>query len=363
VSKFVAEQRERITNQCLEAIAKIPEVAHLPKAGLVDHMPEFLLELSNWVSGDRQAAERAYLHLAQGHALQRLGHGVDLGPLLVEYQLLREVLLTELGTIVDPKGLVDINRALDLAISESVKRFAMHREEIRERFVSILGHDLRNPLMALTLAAETILTTPDCTQPAHARLASAIRKGGERMGRMIGDLVDFALGQLGGGIPAVPQTCDMGDICREAVDELRATHSDRDIKLTSKGHLVGSFDRDRVVQVISNLVANALVHGNDPITVRVFEAPDRQHIVTEVHNEGPPIPVETQKMLFDPFRRGAKAKRGGLGLGLYIVQQIALAHGAICTVESLPENGGTTFRIRWPRAPLGEVARPYQEKV
>ncbi|MBA3500018.1 MAG: HAMP domain-containing histidine kinase [Myxococcota bacterium] len=358
MTRFIADHRAEITGLWIKRVATIPEIANLPPAALVDHMPEFLFELGRWVDGEREARERAYLFLAQGHALQRLGHGVDLGSILVEYQLLREVLLTEIlaNVRVDEVGIVGVNRALDLAISEAVKRFAIHREEIRDRFVSILGHDLRNPLMALTLAAETILATPNCTQAAHPRLAAAIRRGGERMSRMIGDLVDFALGQLGGGIPAVPRACDMGEICREAVDELHATHPGREVALEKQGDLRGSFDRDRVMQVISNLVANALLHGHDPIVTRASESDDRQFLITEVSNAGPPIPAEMLVGIFDPFRRGAKAKRGGLGLGLYIVQQITLAHGASCTVDS--NERATTFRIRWPRAPLDEVPRP-----
>jgi signal transduction histidine kinase len=358
VTRFITEHRAQITDAWKARVATIPEIANLPPAALVDHLPEFLQELARWVDGERDARDRAYLHLTQGHALTRLGHRVELGTLLTEYQVLRETLLTEILKQVrdDPDGIVGVNRAMDLAISEAVRRFALHRDEIRERFIGILGHDLRNPLMALTLAAETILATPNCTQPAHARLAAAIRKGGERMGRMIGDLVDFAMGQLGGGIPAVPLLCDMGEICRESVDELRATHPDRDITLEIRGDLRGAFDRDRVVQVISNLVANALVHGHDPIVVRAHESKDHEFVITEVHNAGPAIPEDTIGTIFDPFRRGARAKRGGLGLGLYIVQQIALAHGARCTIES--NDDGTTFRIPWPRTPVDQVDRP-----
>jgi signal transduction histidine kinase len=166
------------------------------------------------------------------------------------------------------------------------------------------------------------------------------------MGRMISDLVDFSLGELGGGIPCVPETADLGEICREAVDGLRASHPERAIALEATGAFIGSFDHDRVAQVISNLVTNAVVHGGDPITIRVHEASD--HVVTEVHNLGTAIAAEALPSLFDPFRRGPRARRGGLGLGLYIVQQIALAHGATCIVDSTNDHG-TTFRIAWPR--------------
>lgn len=359
VARFIAKNREQITEVWHARVAKLPDLATLPPSVVVDHLPEFLLELSRWIAGDTEASQRAYVLLVQGHALTRLGHGVGLDTLLAEYQVLRELILEHVLDEAhdDKRGIIALDRAFDLAFAEAVRRFTMHRDEVRERFVGILGHDLRNPLMALTLAAETILETP-CSQSGHARLAAAIRKGGERMSRMNSDLVDFALGQLGGGIPALPQTCDMADICREAVDEMRATHPDRDIKLDTTGHLAGSWDRDRVIQVISNLVANALLHGEDPIRARAYESDDRQFVITEVTNEGAPIPAELIGGLFDPFRRGARAKKGGLGLGLYIVQQIALAHGARVDVESTAD--GTTFRIAWPRAPLDEVARPDQ---
>lgn len=362
-SRYIAEHRGEITEAWRARVAAIPELARLPPSALVDHLPEFLRELARWVAGDHTAAGRAYLTLVEGHALQRLGHGIELSTLLAEYQLLRECVLAHVVPHVahDPEGIVAVNRAFDLAFAESVRRFAIHRDEVRERFVGILGHDLRNPLMALTFAAESILATPPCSQPSHAQLASVIKKGSARTSRMIDDIVDFALGQLGGGIPAVPQTCDMGEICRESVDELRSVHPDRQVALETRGNLVGSWDRDRVVQVISNLVANALAHGRDPITARAYEADDRQAIVTEVHDTGPAIPPETVDGLFDPFRRGANVRRTGLGLGLYIVRQIALAHGATCTVDS-SEQAGTTFRIRWPRTPLEQVPRPYQPR-
>jgi signal transduction histidine kinase len=362
-AEVVKDRREQITERWRVEVAKLPELAALPPSALVDHLPEFLFELATWAGGDDSAATRAYVHMIEGHALTRLGHGVDLETLLSEYQLLRQVMLSEILAHVrdDPDGIVAVNRALDLAISESVRAYTRRRDEVRERFVGILSHDLRNPLMALSLAAESILETP-CSQAAHARLANAIGRGGDRMSRMIADLGDFALGQLGGGIPAVPQTCDMGEICREAVSELRAAHAGRQIDLETRGDLAGSWDRDRCLQVMSNLVANAIVHGEDPIRVLAYETEDHEHVITEVHNSGRPIPPDAIGHVFDPFKRGARAKRGGLGLGLYIVRQIALSHGGDCTVESTPE-AGTTFRIKWPRTPLSVMRRPYQDDV
>lgn len=358
--------RQEIIEEWLRRISAIPALAKLPPAALVDHMPEFLHELAVASLGDSVAARRAYERLISGHALQRLGFGVELATLLEEYAVLRQVVLGYLLRGPSPESvrdpLLEVDRALDLAIGASVRAFAARRDEVREQFVSMLGHDLRGPLQALILGAENILRQPDCTAPMHARAATAIRRSAERMNRLVSDLVDFARGQLGGGIPAVPVTCDMGELCREVADELRTAHPERSIAVTATGDLVGSWDRDRLVQAMVNLVANAVQHGRDPIEIRAFEARDRQAVTTEIHNSGPPIPEDAIPRLFEPFRPGGGAPRRGLGLGLFIVQQIALAHGAECIVRST-EASGTTFSIEWPRSPLSEVSRPYQRRA
>lgn len=366
VIETIRTRRAQITEAWRKRVSTLPNVSRIPSPSVADHIPEFLHELATWLAGKTESPSQAYGRLVQGHALQRLSYGISLATLLDEYMILREVILTELLAVESDAdvraALVDVNLALDGAIAQSVHAFAARREEVRERFVSILGHDLRNPLQALMLGAEQILANPACGQPAHARLASAIHRGADRMARMIRDLVDFALGHLGGGIPTVLATCDMGEICRECVDELRAAHPDRTLALSVRGDLKGSWDRDRVLQLISNLVSNALVHGHDPISVKVWEEADREAVVVAVHNGGPPIPADAVPTLFEPFRRGAKASRGGLGLGLYIVNQIALAHGATVEVTSTVEEG-TMFTLRWPRTPLTVVPRPDQPQA
>jgi signal transduction histidine kinase len=332
----------------------------------VDHLPEFLHELALATAGSSEASRRAYQLLVTGHALQRLGLGVTLSTLLEEYALLRRVVLSYLLRTVPVdelrQRLQELEGTFDLAVGESVQTFTARRDERRDQFVSVLGHDLRGPLQAVRLGAESILGQPACGTPAHARTAAAIRRSAERMQRLISDVIDFARGQLGGGIPAVPVTCDLGEMCREVADELRVAHPDRQLSVVTSGDLVGSWDRDRLIQAISNLASNALIHGRDPVTIRAFEEPDREAVTTEVHNLGPPIPEEQLPTLFDAFRRGEAAHPGGLGLGLYIVQQIAHAHGGECVVRS-SEAEGTTFSIKWPRTPLTAVPRPYQRQV
>ncbi len=363
IGRRLVAGRKEITDEWYRRIAALPELQRIPPSGIMDHMPEFLYELARASSGDQDATRRAYEQLVSGHALQRLGFGVGLPTLLDEYAVLRQVILEHLLPAGPAESLreelLELDRAFDLAIRGSVRSFAARRDELREQFVSVLGHDLRNPLQALTMGAESILRRPDCGDPTHARAAATIRRSAERMHRLISDVIDFARGQLGGGIPAVPVTCDMGEVCHEVVEELSVGHPDRALSVETSGDLKGSWDRDRLAQAISNLVSNALIHGRDPITVRAFESPDHQTVTTEVHNAGPPIPAELIPTLFEAFRHGRTGARGSLGLGLFIVQQIALAHGGTCHVRST-EAEGTTFSIRWPRAPLTEVPRPYQ---
>lgn len=363
IGRLLMAKRTEITEQWRVRVAAMPGLARLPPSGIVDHMPEFLGELAHASAGDSEATRRAYERLVAGHALQRLSFGVELATLLEEYAVLRQVILAQLLGVSQEEHLrgelLDLDRTLDLAIVESVRTFATKRDQLREQFVSMLAHDLRSPLQALIIGAESILHQPDCGAPTHARAAAAIRRSAQRMNRLVADVMDFARGQLGGGIPSVPVTCDMAEISREVAEEARLASPGRAVTVAAGGDLVGSWDRDRVLQALSNLVTNALIHGHGPVEIRVREAPDRESVTTEIHNPGPPIPAAMLPELFTPFRRGLAARPGGLGLGLYIVQQIALAHGAECVVRS-SEGEGTTFSIRWPRAPLTEVPRPYQ---
>jgi signal transduction histidine kinase len=138
----------------------------------------------------------------------------------------------------------------------------------------------------------------------------------------------------------------MGALCRAAATEIAAAHPQRPLAVELHGDLHGNFDRDRVIQALSNLLSNAVQHGQGPIELSAYETAGRDTIVTAVTSHGPPIPPEVLARIFDPFARAATS-RGGLGLGLYIVQQIAQAHGATCDVHSSGE--ATTFAIRWPR--------------
>jgi signal transduction histidine kinase len=354
VSKYIRSHADDIVQEWLRRVrGVVPEDRALSRPALIDHMPEFMPAIADWIEGETARAERGFDRLAEGHAVQRLGHGLTLESLTEEYALMREVILTKLLAI-DLTGdaradLVKFNLGMDKAINESVRRYAQRRDELRERFIGILGHDLRNPLGAITMAAEVLVRDEDLP-PRHLAIGARILRSSDRMRQMVDELLGFAQGHLGGGIPAEPVPGDMGELARAAVDEVGAAYPERAIKLTATGDLRGDWDHARVHQALSNLIGNAVHHGDDPIAVSV-DADGDGFVVTEIANRGTPIPADAIPTLFDPFRRHIQRPRKGdrgLGLGLYIVNEIASAHGATIDVKST-EADGTRFILRWPR--------------
>jgi signal transduction histidine kinase len=325
------------------------ESLQLKRSVLVDHLPEFLLALAHWVDGDTHGAQRGFDALAEGHALTRLGNGISLGSLTAEYAILRGVIMQHVmaGPLdaQDRARVVLLNAGLDRAINDAVERYTSARETTRETFIAILGHDLRNPLAAVRMAAQRIAALGVAEAEKHVQV---IERAGGRMERLIVDLLDFARGRLGGGFRVEPRDEDMGDLCRVAIDEIDAARSGRTIHYRHSGNLLGRWDRDRVVQALANLLINAVDHGADPIEVEA-RSDGAEAVVTEIRNVGAEIPEEVVRTMFDPFNvraRGA-ASSSGLGLGLYIVHEIVLAHGGTIDVK---QEDSVVFSIRWPRA-------------
>ncbi len=312
---------------------------------LREHVYELLDGLAAWIEGATDHAKRAFAVLVEVPALQALGYGVGLETLVRELGQLRLVILRDAFARVDAAELHDSILALaagmDHAIADATSRFAQQREDVRDRFIGILGHDLRDPLTMVQITARILGRHPKLK--AHA---DRIEGACDRMLRMVGDVLDFARGHLGGGIPARPAPQDLGELCRIAAEEVAAANPDRPISVELQGDLHANVDRDRMMQAMANLLSNAIQHGTGPI--EVCARGEHDTIVTSVTSHGAPIPSQELARIFDPFARADAAMgRPGLGLGLYIVQQIALAHGAHCEVESTPK--GTTFAIRWPR--------------
>ncbi len=221
----------------------------------------------------------------------------------------------------------------------------------RERFIGILGHDLRSPLTTVVIGSASIVAA---VEAAPARTAAQrIHRNARRMERMIADLLDFTRSRQDAGMPVELADMDMAAVVERAVQEARVAHAERTITFASSGDTRGRWDADRIEQIVSNLVTNAVAYSphDTQVAVRVRRA--LGDVELEVTNLGPAIRPELLPLLFDPFRRAIEegvtsaAARHGLGLGLYIVDQIARAHGGTAAVTSTTSEG-TTVTVRLP---------------
>jgi signal transduction histidine kinase len=219
--------------------------------------------------------------------------------------------------------------------------------ELRDQFLAILGHDLRNPLQAISSTAA--LLERRLSDSVLIGMASRIRSNVRRMSALIDDVLDFARGRLGSGIGVDIKDCaDVESSLVSVVEELQDGSPQRQIVLDASVTQPVQCDLGRVQQVLSNLVGNALTHGaaDSPIKVTVRDTDDE--LVLEVCNAGEPIPAESIGKIFQPFyRQSTSANRQGLGLGLHICSQIVRAHGGTLAVESTREQG-TRFTVRLP---------------
>jgi PAS domain S-box-containing protein len=223
------------------------------------------------------------------------------------------------------------------------KRAEAELARTRDLFLGMLGHDLRNPLNTIVSSLYSLeKQANDASRPVFGRVSRAA----ERMTRLISQLLDFTRARLGAEIPVSPVPGDLVALCAASVEELEARHPDR-IRFSSEGPVPGLWDPDRLAQIVSNLVVNALQHGSteEPVSVRVASSNGRASI--EVVNCGRSIPEEDRFRIFEPFSRAAgDSSAGGVGLGLYIVREIVRSHGGTIEVES--GGGQTRFTVQLP---------------
>ncbi|MFP2911578.1 ATP-binding protein [Pyxidicoccus sp. 3LFB2] len=240
------------------------------------------------------------------------------------------------------------------------------RADFERQLIGIVSHDLRNPLSAITLAVSVMLQRGGLDERMERHL-QRIQRSAERATGMIRDLLDFTRARQGGGIPVFPQPADLHEVVHAVVDELHAAAPGRRLVSEQTGSGVGTWDPDRLSQMLGNLLGNALQYSPPNTPVRVVSRGLDDGVVLEVHNEGTPIPPEQQLRIFEPLERGAERPedRGGrsIGLGLYIVRSIAQAHGGTVEVRSLAEEG-TTFTVRLPRhAPSAAANRDVPDEA
>jgi signal transduction histidine kinase len=220
---------------------------------------------------------------------------------------------------------------------------------LRERLVAIVGHDLRNPLTSISMAAH--LLSSRALAPAEVELVNRLQRSANRMTRMIDQILDFARIRSGQSFALQFESADLRQISQSVIDELRLSRPDQEIALSIEGRADAIFDSDRIAQVLSNLIGNAIKYGTGgPINVTVYETTS-DAVSIEVHNFGRAIPQAAQAHIFDAFNQKVTGEdRSSIGLGLFIAKEIVRAHGGSISVRS-PDRDGTTFSVILPRRP------------
>jgi PAS domain S-box-containing protein len=227
----------------------------------------------------------------------------------------------------------------------SQEQLALARD-FEKWILAIVSHDIRDPLGAIQLAAHALQMIP--TSPLVQKQAQVVVRGVKRIENIVGDLLDLSREREGSGISVDPKPSDLRAMCQEIVDELKSLARDREITFDCEADGHGLWDEGRVLQAISNLASNAVQHGEPGTAVHVRLTGDPQKVAVEIRNQGT-IPEDILPRVFEPFRSGRHhGSRGeGLGLGLFIANAIARAHGGGVEVDS--SGGNTMFRLVLPR--------------
>jgi len=249
------------------------------------------------------------------------------------------------------RELVRSRKKLEAVVAElnDLHASARDRAMFAEQMIGIVSHDLRNPLNAISMGAE-LLAGSDELPPSQRRLVERITRATDRATRLIAELLDFTQARVGSGIAVTRREISLHDVIADALDELRLAQPTHVLVHRRIGDAPAYADPSRLAQVVGNLISNAVSYGSSaPITVTSIAEPE--HSSLAVHNEGAPIPAALQRTMFEPMTRGATADTGArsVGLGLFIVREIARAHGGTAAVTSTAAEG-TIFRLQWPAA-------------
>jgi signal transduction histidine kinase len=372
LSRFLTDRAEDILVEW-EAFAKTLEPAAIlmSSAALRDHASQMLkaiaLDIDSLQSDAQQTAKsqgdapsKFPNSAASIHGTLREVSGFSLVQLTAEFRALRASVLRlwlphvrEFNEDIHD-DLMRFNEAVDQALAESAVTFSEHNDKTRERFLAILGHDLRTPLSAISMTGSLLVRSNSAE--GNAAIGKRLVRSAATMSTMVNDLLEYSRSQLGGKMPMAPSPSDMGDIAQAALHDAALAHPDCAFEFHSDGDLSGIFDGVRLQQVIVNLLTNAAQYRarGTAITLNVEGAQDE--VAIAVTNLGPAIPADALKTIFSAMVQlpvdGEQPgrPRTSLGLGLFIARETALAHGGSIQVSS-NDVDGTTFTVRIPRAP------------
>ena len=237
-------------------------------------------------------------------------------------------------------------------MTESINYYTSTVEHSRNLFLGILGHDLRNPIGAMTMSAELIAKIGPLSERQKMFIDQILVSSGRAI-EILNQVLDLTRARIGSGLQIIRGPMDMAFVARQLIHEMRAAHPERTFTIEVAGETEGEWDRARIGQVFSNLLGNAVQYGfkDRPIHVEIKGRQD--DVVVSIHNDGLPIPSNALPRIFDALVRSSAEEIGqghsnNLGLGLYITKEIVSAHGGTITVTS-SEKYGTKFTALFPR--------------
>ena len=341
LANFLESSRNKILDAAVAFARTIPVLHSLAEHDLRDHLPELLQTISADLRAPQSRTESiikshgnapavASQTAAQTHGLIRAQLGLSIEQLVAEYRALRSSVL-RLWADAHPanpttlENVVRFNEAIDQAVAQSVQFYADERERWRQIYLGVLGHDLRGPLNAITLTVD-LMRMEASGRPAHLALLS---KGVKRLASLLDSLLEYSRATMGVGMTLQREHVDLAVACADEIELLRAAHPRAHIEYLTTENTIGDFDASRIREALSNLVTNAIAHGDGSAAIKVHVGRDDAHINIAVENGGDIAPEEFE-MLFEPlYRRDARTlmvERTHLGLGLFITRQIARAH-------------------------------------
>jgi signal transduction histidine kinase len=369
LADFIVRDMEIILRQWEEfAATLLPAATNMKSLALRDHAQQILEAVAADLSAaqTREAQREKSLGrapklteapetAAQTHGHLRALSGFEINQLAAEYRALRaSVLRLWMGECqpeaLDPDDIIRFNEAIDQALAESVGFFTSQVDQARNLLLGMLGHDMRSPLQTIQMTAVYLaaLNAGDKVSQAASRMIHS----GARMQALLDDMLDFNRTKLGLGINISPTNVDLANLFADELNLVRAAHPDRQIDLVMVGDTQGVWDGKRLQQLLGNLVLNAIKYGSSASAVQVVVTATDEEVRFEVKNCGVAIEQQTLSRIFEPLRRGADQEHqydsdGNLGLGLYIVREVAKAHGG--DVEARSDKAETVFTVRLPR--------------
>ncbi|WP_339650308.1 HAMP domain-containing sensor histidine kinase [Halopseudomonas pelagia] len=377
LDKFISANMEAILKEWEDfARANQPSGGDLKVIDLRDHAKEMLNNIVRDMKTAQTELERESKSqgnspgshsdtAAEVHADERLGAGFSISLLVAEYRALRASVLRlwfkgeaahRQEDANELEDLIRFNEAIDQALAESVARYSEAVIENSDIFVGMLGHDLRSPLQVLSFGAAKLKHMEDADNSLN-QLGSTMIASVQRMKQMLDNLMDFTESRIGEGLTIHLGPTDLAEIARQLIDEFRSSHHDHSFRQLDTGNCVGNWDASRVGQICQNLISNALQHGAPEGEIVVScEGLDDKVILT-VKSEGDPIPESRQQNIFELSKRKHLEKGNpnkNLGLGLYIVKDLVMAHNGSVHVEST-QSAGTTFTVVLPKANVASL--------